>query len=127
MTIGASAYTTIHPEARRNSFMTFLSRWTSLVRVLLVLAVPAAAKDTPPIAPWPQLASDLPADPDVRFGTLSNGMRYAIRRNTSPKGAVSVRLRMAVGSLMERDDEQGIAHMLEHMAFRGSEHVADGD
>ena len=59
--------------------------------------------------------------------TLPNGMRYAIRRNTSPKGAVSVRLRMAVGSLMERDNEQGIAHMLEHMAFRGSEHVADGD
>ena len=107
--------------------MTFLSRWTSLVLVLLALAVPAAAKDTPPIAPWPQLASDLPADPDVRFGTLPNGMRYAIRRNTSPKGAVSVRLRMGVGSLMERDNEQGIAHMLEHMAFRGSEHVADGD
>jgi len=107
--------------------MTFLSRWTSLVLVLLVLAVPAAAKDTPPIAPWPQLSSDLPADPDVRFGTLPNGMRYAIRRNTSPKGAVSVRLRMAVGSLMERDNEHGIAHMLEHMAFRGSEHVADGD
>src|SRR5579864_1087730 len=107
--------------------MTFLSRWTSLVLVLLVLAVPAAAKDTPPIAPWPQLASDLSPDPDVRFGTLPNGMRYAIRRNTSPKGALSVRLRMAVGSLMERDNEQGIAHMLEHMAFRGSEHVADGD
>ena len=90
--------------------MTFLSRWTFLVLVLLVLAVPAGAKDTAPIAPWPHLVSDLPADPDVHFGTLPNGMRYAIRRNTSPKGAVSVRLRMAVGSLMERDNEQGIAH-----------------
>ena len=107
--------------------MTFLSRWTSLVLVLVVLAVPTAAKDTPPVSPWPQLASDLPVDPDVRFGTLPNGMRYAVRRNTSPKGAVSVRLRMGVGSMMERDNEQGIAHMLEHMAFRGSEHVADGD
>jgi zinc protease len=108
--------------------MTFPSRRTAFVLLaLLVIAVPVAAKDTPPIAPWPQLASDLPADPDVRFGTLPNGMRYAIRRNTSPNGAVSVRLRMAVGSLMERDNEQGIAHMLEHMAFRGSEHVADGD
>lgn len=107
--------------------MTFFSRWTSLAFALLVLCAPAAAKDTPPVASWPQLTSDLPADPDVRFGTLPNGMRYAIRRNSSPKGAVSVRLRMQVGSLMERDDEQGIAHMLEHMAFRGSQHVGDGD
>jgi len=108
--------------------MTIPSRWTTLVLLaLLAFAVPAVARDTAPIAPWPQLASDLRADPDVRFGTLPNGMRYAIRRNTSPKGALSVRLRMAVGSLMERDNEQGIAHMLEHMAFRGSEHVADGD
>jgi zinc protease len=103
------------------------ARWAPLAVVLLLFAIPAAAKDTAPVTPWPQLTSDLPADPDVRFGTLANGMRYAIRRNTSPKGALSVRLRMDVGSLMERDDEQGIAHMLEHMAFRGSQHVADGD
>jgi zinc protease len=108
--------------------MTILSRWTFLAfALLLLLAAPAAGKDTAPLAPWPQLSSDLPADPDVRFGTLANGMRYAIRRNTTPKGSVAVRLRMAAGSLMERDSEQGIAHMLEHMAFRGSQHVADGD
>src|SRR5258708_20521806 len=90
------------------------ARWASFAFVLLLIAVPAAAKDTAPVAPWPQLTSDLPADPDVRFGTLANGMRYAIRRNISPKGALSVRLRMDVGSLMERDDEQGIPHMLAH-------------
>ena len=77
--------------------------------------------------PWPQAGSDLPADPSVRFGTLPNGMRYAIKRNTTPTGGVSLRFRIDAGSLMERDDEQGIAHMLEHMAFRGSAHVADGD
>jgi len=103
------------------------ARWASLAFVVLLLALPAAAKDIAPVTPWPQLTSDLPADPDVRFGTLANGMRYAIRRNSSPKGALSVRLRIDVGSLMEHDDEQGIAHMLEHMAFRGSQHVADGD
>jgi zinc protease len=107
--------------------MKSIVRRASLALAFLLFVLPAAAKDTAPVTPWPQLASDLPADPDVRFGTLANGMRYAIRRNTLPKGALSVRLRMDVGSLMERDDEQGIAHMLEHMAFRGSQRVADGD
>ncbi len=107
--------------------MNSFSRWVSVAFALLLLAIPAAARDTPPVTPWPQLTSDLPADPDVRFGTLPNGMRYAIRKNNLPKGAVSVRLRMDVGSLMERDNEQGIAHVLEHMAFRGSTNVADGD
>jgi zinc protease len=107
--------------------MTSITRWASLVFVFLLFAVPVSAKDIAPVKPWPQLSSDLPVDPDVRFGTLPNGMRYAIRRNSSPKGALSVRLRMDVGSLMEHDNEQGIAHMLEHMAFRGSKNVADGD
>jgi len=107
--------------------MKYFSRCLWIVFVGLLLAVPAAARDMAPVVPWPHLGSDLPADPDVRFGTLPNGMRYAIRKNNSPKGAVSVRLRMGVGSLMERDNEQGIAHVLEHMAFRGSANVADGD
>ncbi|MEI9990177.1 MAG: insulinase family protein [Rhizomicrobium sp.] len=107
--------------------MTVFSRW--MLRALLaclVLAAPAAYA-TPPSQPWPQAASDLAADASVRFGTLPNGMRYAIKRNATPKGAVSLRFRIAAGSLMERDDEQGIAHMLEHMAFRGSAHVPDGE
>ncbi|HJW39816.1 MAG TPA: insulinase family protein [Rhizomicrobium sp.] len=107
--------------------MAVLSRWMfRAFAVYLLAAIPALA-DTPPSRPWPQAASDLPADGSVRFGTLPNGMRYAIKRNTTPKGAVSLRFRMDVGSLMERDNEEGIAHMLEHMAFRGSTHVADGD
>ena len=105
--------------------MNLLSRWTLAALLTLSFAVPALAAD--PSRPWPQASSDLPADPMVRFGTLPNGMRYAIRRNTTPKGAVSVRLRIDAGSLMERDDEQGIAHLMEHMAFRGSKRVADGD
>ncbi|MEJ0027481.1 MAG: insulinase family protein [Rhizomicrobium sp.] len=107
--------------------MTFPSRW--MLRALLaflILASPAAYA-TPPSQPWPQTASDLPADASVRFGTLPNGMRYAIKRNATPTGAVSLRFRIGAGSLMERDNEQGIAHMLEHMAFRGSAHVPDGD
>src|SRR4029077_13965518 len=89
------------------------------------LASPALAL-TPPqaiAADWPQARSDLKADPAIRFGALPNGMRYAIMRNATPPGQVSMRLRFDVGSLMERDDQQGLAHFLEHMAFNGSTNV----
>lgn len=103
-----------------------ISRWMLRVfAAFFLIAAPALA--TPPSQPWAQIGSDLPADASVRFGTLPNGMRYAIKRNTAPKGAVSLRLRIDAGSLMERDNEEGIAHVLEHMAFRGSAHVGDGD
>ncbi|MBY2926993.1 M16 family metallopeptidase [Rhizobium leguminosarum] len=71
--------------------------------------------------------SDLQADPDVHFGTLANGMRFAIMRNTTPPGQVSVRFRISSGSLQENDDQQGLAHLLEHMAFKGSTNVAEGE
>ncbi|HVN00852.1 MAG TPA: insulinase family protein [Caulobacteraceae bacterium] len=74
-------------------------------------------------AEWPQAHSDLRADPTIRFGALPNGMRYAIMKNATPPGQVSMRLRFAVGSIMERDDQQGLAHFLEHMAFNGSTNV----
>jgi zinc protease len=73
---------------------------------------------------WPQAHSDLAPDPGVRFGVLPNGMRYAIMRNDTPSGQTSLRLRVGSGSLEENDAEQGLAHVLEHMAFRGSTHVA---
>ena len=78
-------------------------------------------------APWPQVASDIPADPNVRFGTLPNGMKYAIARNETPKEQVILRLRIDAGSLQESDDQQGLAHFLEHMAFRGSKNVRPED
>jgi zinc protease len=76
---------------------------------------------------WPQTYSDLNVDPNVRFGTLPNGMRYALMRNATPSGQVSMRLRVDGGSLMERDDQQGLAHFLEHMAFEGSKNVPNGE
>jgi zinc protease len=76
---------------------------------------------------WAQAHSDLPADPAVRFGVLPNGLRFAILRNQTPKGQVSIRLRLGVGSLNESDDEQGVAHLLEHMSFRGSTHVPEAE
>jgi zinc protease len=82
------------------------------------LSAPALA------TPWPK--SDIPADPAVSFGELPNGMRYALMRNNTPTGAVSMRLRIAAGSLQETAAQRGLAHFVEHMAFRGSAHVADG-
>ncbi len=71
--------------------------------------------------------SDIKADPAVRFGKLPNGMTYAILKNATPPGTASIRLRVNGGSLNEHDDQQGLAHFLEHMAFNGSKNVAEGD
>ncbi len=69
---------------------------------------------------WAQDGSDLKPDEQVRFGTLPNGMRYAVMRNATPKGQASFRMRVGTGSLEETDNQQGLAHFLEHMAFNGS-------
>jgi zinc protease len=76
---------------------------------------------------WPQARSDLKADPDVRFGALPNGMRYAIRKQTIPPGQAAVRLWIGAGSLMESERQLGLAHFLEHMAFNGSRGVKEGE
>ncbi|MGC1301585.1 MAG: insulinase family protein [Caulobacteraceae bacterium] len=108
------------------------ARLALIASAALVLAMPAAAQ--PPALSlaqrdrvWAQSYSDLPADPSIVFGTLPNGMRYAIQHNETPKGQVSVRLRIGSGSLEERDDQQGLAHVLEHMAFKGTPHAPGPD
>lgn len=87
----------------------------------------AASSAARPSEPWPQTGSDVPADPAVRFGTLRNGMRYAIMRNATPKDEISIRLRIDAGALMETPDQSGLAHMVEHMSFRGTTHVPEED
>ena len=69
---------------------------------------------------WAHATSDIPADPAVRFGQLTNGMRYAIMKNATPPGQASLRLRIAAGSLMETEQQLGLAHFMEHMAFNGT-------
>ena len=95
----------------------------SLTSTVAVAQTPAAAG----AAGWPQQTSDLKPDPLIRFGRLPNGMRYALMHNATPSGQASFRLRFDAGSLMERDDQQGLAHFLEHMAFNGSTHVPTGE
>lgn len=90
-----------------------------------------AAAETPAepseALPWLYKGSDVPIDRSWTFGSLENGLRYAVKRNGVPPGQVSIRVRLDVGSLMEMDHEQGFAHFMEHLSFRGSTHVPDGE
>ncbi len=89
-------------------------------------STPAVAA-SPKTFAFAQEVSDLKPDPAIRFGKLPNGMRYAIRHNATPPGQASLRLRIDAGSLMETDDQRGLAHFLEHMAFNGSKTVPEGE
>lgn len=62
----------------------------------------------------------LPFDPAVTIGTLPNGMRYYIRENHKPEQRAELRLVVNAGSVLEDEDQRGLAHMVEHMAFRGT-------
>ena len=95
-----------------------------LLATFLLLASPAFAQKA---QPWAHEGSDIAPDPAVRFGTLPNGMRYALMHNALPAGAVSIRMSVAFGSLYETDAEQGLAHFIEHMAFNGSTNVPEGE
>ena len=65
-------------------------------------------------------ANEFPIDPTVKYGKLDNGLTYYIRKNNTPKDKVYLKLVIKAGSLMEEDHQQGLAHLLEHMAFNGS-------
>jgi zinc protease len=64
----------------------------------------------------------LPLDPAVRTGKLPNGFTYYIRHNEEPKNRVVFYLANKVGSVLETDDQQGLAHFMEHMSFNGTKH-----
>ncbi len=104
----------------------------SALAALLLLAAPAVAQPAAQPAEiargdgdWLYRGSDIARDPAWRFGTLPNGLRYAVRRNALPAGQVSIRLRIDAGALHEEDGERGWAHFLEHMVFRGTESFPD--
>lgn len=90
---------------------------------LLLVSAPALAQTGD--ADWLYRGSDIARDPAWRFGTLPNGLHYAVRRNALPAGQVSIRIRIDAGSLNETDAERGWAHFVEHMLFRGTEHYPD--
>ena len=78
-----------------------------------------------PRVPWPHETGDIPASDRATFGSLENGLRYVIVPNAEPPKRVSLRLHIDAGSLHEADDQQGVAHFLEHMVFNGTENFPD--
>lgn len=119
------------------------SRFSALVLSVLSLVVaPALEAATAPVrqaaatiaapkpntsVPWLYRGSDIPIDKEWIFGELPNGVRYAVRKNRVPPGQVSIRVRMDVGSLYEAPSEMGYSHLLEHMVFRQSKYLGDGE
>src|SRR2546423_6070606 len=97
---------------------------------LLATVIPVASAQTP--APGREtsaasvasyaLAQQMPVDPEVLVGTLPNGLRYYVRPNGKPARRAELRLVVKAGSVLEDDDQQGLAHFVEHMEFEGTEH-----
>lgn len=106
----------------------------ALALAALLLSSTAYAETTAPVAvatptkqPWLYEGSDVPIDDSWTFGVLPNGLRYAVKKNSVPAGQVSIRFRIDAGSLHENNEEQGFAHLIEHLSFRGSTFVPDGE
>ena len=72
-------------------------------------------------------AQELPIDPKVRYGVLDNGLTYYIRHNEQPKERADFYIAQKVGSMQEEDNQAGLAHFLEHMAFNGSKNFPENE
>jgi zinc protease len=98
-----------------------LSRiWSAyLVAVLLLMAAATGSAQ--------DLSAPLPLDPAIKSGTLPNGLTYLVRQNGRPEKRALLRLAVKAGSMDEDEDQRGLAHMLEHMAFNGSTHFKPGE
>lgn len=68
------------------------------------------------------MKAPLPMDPNIRVGKLANGLTYYLRHNAEPKERASFYIIQNVGAILENDDQNGLAHFLEHMAFNGTKH-----
>lgn len=96
-----------------------LTRATLVTAFVTAALVPLVARQAP--------QDTIPFDAAVRTGTLPNGLKYYVRKNTRPANRVLLRLAVKTGSLDEADDQQGLAHVLEHMAFNGSANFKPGE
>src|SRR6478735_3887824 len=68
------------------------------------------------------LSQQMPVDPEALVGTLPNGLRYYVRANGKPARRAELRLVVKAGSVLEDDDQRGLAHFVEHMEFEGTRH-----
>ena len=92
-----------------------------LLACSLALAGPSLVHAQVPVLPAPPApAARLPLDPAVRTGRLPNGLTYYIRRNATPAHQAKLVLANKAGALLEDDDQRGLAHFVEHLAFNGT-------
>ncbi len=112
-------------------FMTFFARVRlTLLSSVVVAAVSLVGAQQPAIPAAVQsatLGQAVPVDPLITVGTLSNGLRYYVRENTLPQGRAELRLVVNAGSVLEDEDQRGLAHFLEHIAFNGTLHFPRQD
>jgi zinc protease len=85
---------------------------------------PSRKPVAPVTAPLPQPSEVVPLDAAITVGRLENGLRYYIRKNSRPANRAELRLVVNAGSILEDDDQLGLAHVVEHMAFNGTKHFA---
>ena len=89
--------------------------------IYLSLSATSFAQETNTLTPNKVVAdSKIPFDPTVKMGTLDNGLTYYIKNNGKPEDKVELRLVVNAGSILEDDDQQGLAHFMEHMNFNGT-------
>jgi len=100
------------------------ARLTLLLAAIAATVAVAAAQQTgiPPNVAAAKLDDVVPVDPAITVGRLPNGMRYYIRANQNPEARAELRLVVNAGSVLEDDDQRGLAHFVEHMAFNGTLH-----
>ncbi len=117
----------------RSLQMRSLLRWTCVAAALVPVCAPAQTSTARPPAKAASakdpfaLTAQLPVDPAVRIGTLPNGIKYYVRRNAKPEQRAELRLVVNAGSILEDEDQQGLAHFIEHMAFNGTKSFAKND
>ena len=100
---------------------------TRHLRTLAATVLALAAASAMLVAQTFNLQDTIPFDAAVRTAKLPNGLTYFIRQNPRPAQRVSLRLAVKAGSLFEADDQLGLAHLIEHMAFNGSAHFKPGE
>jgi zinc protease len=96
--------------------MNLIRSFLILVAILLFSVITKAQTD---------LTKSAPLDPEVRTGKLNNGLTYFIRKNKEPEKRASFYIIQNVGAILENDDQNGLAHFLEHMSFNGTLHFPD--
>jgi len=99
-------------------------RLSLLIAALAATVAVATAQQSaiPPNVAAAKLDDAVPVDPQITIGTLPNGLRYYIRNNRVPQGRAELRLAVNAGSVLEEEDQRGLAHFVEHMAFNGTLH-----